>query len=185
MDQLERWERWPVAALFVAQGLQVARWYLTGFAPPEVTAALPWLMTGGALAAMVAIDGAMIATVAGMRQGRRTWWSSAAIVVTAAFGALVALDLHGAVRGAGAWLHAGFAATIACYLLHLAQPRRSVAHAPAPLSPTAPPDPPLLTEETVIVGERRISVRQIARLTGAAESTLRRRLATIADGGEA
>lgn len=178
MDQLERWERWPVAALFVAQGLQVARWYLTGFAPPEVTAALPWLMTGGAVAAMVAIDGAMIATVAGMRQGRRTIWSIAAIVVTAAFGALVALDLHGAVRGAGAWLHAGFAATIACYLLHLAQPRRVVAPPPA----TVPPDPPLLTEETVLVAERRVSVRQLARLTGAAESTLRRRLAQVQDG---
>lgn len=135
-DTLAPWERWPVAALFVAQGAYVFEWYTRATLPPEVRALLPWLVTAAGVAAFVAIDGAMIATVAGMRAGRRSQWSVAAIVLTAAFGAAVALDLHGALA-VGAWLHAGFALTIAAYLLHLAQPRstdaRIVSHRAAQL----------------------------------------------------
>ena len=61
-----------------------------------------------------------------MRQGRRSLWSVAAIITTALFAGGVALVLHGALPSwIGAWLHAGFVATIAAYLLHLAQPRRT------------------------------------------------------------
>lgn len=53
--------------------------------------------------------------------------------MTALFAGGVALVLHGALPAwVGAWLHAGFVATIAAYLLHLAQPRRSAAAEPAP-----------------------------------------------------
>lgn len=126
-DRLETWERWPVAALFIASGLYIAEWYAG-----ERLALPPWLVdwisTAGGLFAMVAVDGAMIATVAGMRSGRRGLWSYAAILVTALFGAGVALVLHGALPALiGAWLHAGFVATIATYLLHLAQPRQAIA----------------------------------------------------------
>jgi uncharacterized membrane protein len=116
MDKLEVWEKAPVIGLFAAQGLYVWQWY-THFDPHA------WIVMAAGVAAVAAIDGAMVATVAGMRAGRRSKASVAAIVVTALFGALVALDLYGAVGGISAWLHAGFALTIVCYLLHLAAPR--------------------------------------------------------------
>lgn len=131
-DALAPYEKWPVAALFVASGLYIAEWYAgSRLAIPADWMAL--IATLGGVAAMVAVDGAMIATVAGMRQGRRGMWSVAAILITALFGGLVALVLHGALpERVGAWLHAGFVATIAAYLLHLAQPRRTeAAHAAA------------------------------------------------------
>lgn len=133
---MHRWEKWPVAALFIAQGLYVMEWYAgTRLAIPVWLMA--WIATFGGLAAFVAIDGAMVATVAGMRAGRRGRWSVAAIVVTALFGALVALSLHGALPAwFDAWLHAGFAATITTYLLHLAQPIVTPANLAADLAST-------------------------------------------------
>jgi hypothetical protein len=128
-DELFWWEKWPVGALFAAHGLYVWEWYVGARMPAEVRDAMGWLAVAGGVAAWLAIDGAMIATVAGIRQGRRSVWSVAAIVVTAVFGAAVALNGHGELQEMGAWLHAGFAATITCYLLHLAQPR--AADAPA------------------------------------------------------
>jgi hypothetical protein len=123
-DTLEKWERWPIAAIVSAQGLQVARWYAGGLLPPEANQVIPWLTVLAAFAAAAAIDGALIATVMAVRMGRSGRWSIATILVSAAFGGAVALDLHGAITGFGSWLHAGFALTIAVYLLHLTQPRR-------------------------------------------------------------
>jgi hypothetical protein len=128
-DTLAWWEKLPIVGLFAAQGLYVWRWYVG----PEITPLALVVMLAG-IAAVAAIDGAMVATVAGMRQGRRSKASYAAIVVTAAFGAAVALDLYGAIMLVSAWLHAGFALTIVCYLLHLAAPRASVAHDGAALA---------------------------------------------------
>lgn len=126
-DSLARWEKWPVAALFLAGGLYLMEWY----AGPRLAIPADWMTyvsTLGGIAAMVAVDGAMIATVAGMRQGRRGVWSVATILMTALFAGGVALVLHGALPAwVGAWLHAGFVATIAAYLLHLAQPRATAA----------------------------------------------------------
>lgn len=116
-DKLSLWEKAPIVGLFLAQGAYVWRWYV------GEAAALPAAVVALAgVAAVAAIDGAMVATVAGMRQGRRSPASVAAILVTAGFGAAVALDLYGAISGASAWLHAGFALTIVCYLLHLSAP---------------------------------------------------------------
>ena len=124
MDDLRRWEKAPVIGLFAAQGAYVWRWYVGDAATmPAIVVAI------AGICAVAAIDGAMVATVMGMRQGRRSRASVAAIVVTAMFGALVALDLYGAVGGISAWLHAGFALTIVCYLLHLAAPMRVSADA--------------------------------------------------------
>jgi hypothetical protein len=114
-DHLHLWEKAPVVGLFLAQGLYVWRWYVGDAITPH-----PYVVMAAGVAAVAAIDGAMVATVAGMRQGRRSRASYAAIVVTAAFGAAVALDLYGAITMVSAWLHAGFALTIVCYLLHLA-----------------------------------------------------------------
>ena len=116
-DTLKWWEKLPIVGLMASQGLYVWLWYTHMQAWPLVTA-----LAG--VAAVAAIDGAMVATVAGMRSGRRSRWSAAAIFVTAAFGAGAALNLYGALEFAAAWLHAGFALTIVCYLLHLAAPMR-------------------------------------------------------------
>lgn len=125
-DKLHLWEKAPIVGLFLAQGLYVWRWYVgDALAPPAEVVAL------AGVAAVAAIDGAMVATVAGMRAGRRSRSSIAAIIVTAAFGAAVALDLYGALNLVSAWLHAGFALTIVCYLLHLAAPVRRVDARPA------------------------------------------------------
>jgi hypothetical protein len=176
-DSLANWEKWPVAALFVASGLYIAEWYA------GVRLALPawlmaWISTGGGLAAMLAVDGAMIATVAGMRAGRRGWWSYAAILVTAAFGGAVALVLHGALPSmVGAWLHAGFVLTIAAYLLHLAQPRAASANLPQDLADARAE---LATVREQLAAERArpvvLRVEDAARLlvkAGAPESTIR------------
>jgi DNA-binding transcriptional regulator YiaG len=117
-DKLHMWEKAPIVGLFLAQGLYVWRWYVG-----DALATPAWVLALAGIAAVAAIDGAMVATVAGMRQGRRSRASVAAIVVTAGFGAAVALDLYGALALVSAWLHAGFALTIVCYLLHLAHPR--------------------------------------------------------------
>ena len=119
-DKLTWWEKLPIVGLLASQGLYVWQWYTT---LPAWTAVIA--LAG--IAAVAAIDGAMVATVAGMRQGRRSKASYAAIIVTASFGAAVALDLYGAVMLVSAWLHAGFALTIVCYLLHLAAPRATSA----------------------------------------------------------
>lgn len=123
-DTLAPWERWPVAALLAAAGLNTAVWYVGA----TLTGALPLpaqvMLTIGGVAAVVAIDGAMIATVAGMREGRRSWWGFGNIAVTALFTALAALSAHGVWPGIGGALHALFALTIVSYLMHLSQPRQ-------------------------------------------------------------
>ncbi len=175
-DTLANWEKWPVAALFIASGLYLMEWYAgERLAIPEE--AMRYIATIGGVAAMVAVDGAMIATVAGMRQGRRGRWSYAAIVVTALFAAAVALVLHGALpHTVGAWLHAGFVATIATYLLHLAQPRITTAqsHAMAAQDGTAAAQAALVVAQRLI--DAGASVRSAAQIVGISESTLRGRL---------
>lgn len=127
-DTLAWWEKASAGALFVASGLYAAEWYIGARMPPEIAAAMPWVATLGGVVTLFAIDGALVATVMGARAGRRSRWTWWTIAVAAVFGALVALVLHGALpAGVGAWLHAGFMATAALYLMHLAQPRADVA----------------------------------------------------------
>lgn len=125
-DRLERWEYLPAAALFVAAGLNTGLWYIGPLMPDAVRAALPWLVTIVGIVAILAIDGSLIATIAGMRQGRRSNWSKANIFVTALFTALAALSAHDVLLQIGPALHALFAATIVTYAMHLAQPRADV-----------------------------------------------------------
>ena len=126
-DLLHWWEKASAGALFVASGLYAAEWYIGARMPPQIAAALPWIVSAGGLVTLFAIDGALVSTVMGARAGRRSVWTWITIGVSALFGALVALVLHGALPGwVGAWLHAGFMATIASYLMHLSQPRSSV-----------------------------------------------------------
>jgi hypothetical protein len=125
-DTLERWEYVPAAALFVAAGLNTGLWYVGPLMPDAVHDALPWLVTIVGVVAILAIDGSLIATIAGMRQGRRNRWSQANIFVTALFTALAALSAHSVLPYIGPALHALFAATIVTYAMHLEQPRADV-----------------------------------------------------------
>jgi hypothetical protein len=129
-DTLTWWEKASAGALFVASGLYAAEWYIGARMPPQIAAALPWIVSVGGLVTLFAIDGALVSTVMGARAGRRSRWTWITIGVSALFGALVALVLHGALPAwVGSWLHAGFMATIAAYLMHLSQPRTaSTAH---------------------------------------------------------
>jgi hypothetical protein len=193
-DHLAWWEKLPVFGLFSAQGAYVWRWYVGEFAT------IHWAVVALAgIAAVAAIDGAMVSTVMGMRQGRRSRASYAAIGFTAAFGAMVALDLYGAVSGISAWLHAGFALTIVSYLLHLAAPREDAALALRDAAVTQAQHAAQLAahraaqaeseanelrqelaqrgEEVVQVGERRFTGRELAAVLDMSEATLRRRLA--------
>jgi hypothetical protein len=126
IDTLETWEKWPVAALVAAAGLNTAIWYAGDVLPVEARGILPWLITVAAIASVVAIDGSLIATIAGRRQGRRNRWGVANICVTALFTALAALSAHSAIVGIAPWLHGLFAATIVTYAMHLEQPRADV-----------------------------------------------------------
>lgn len=126
IDTLETWEKWPVAALVAAAGLNTAIWYAGDVLPIEARGILPWLITIAAIASVVAIDGSLIATIAGRRQGRRNRWGVANICVTALFTALAALSAHSAIVGIAPWLHGLFAATIVTYAMHLEQPRADV-----------------------------------------------------------
>jgi hypothetical protein len=126
VDTLEKWEALPAAALFIAAGLNTGIWYVGPLMPDAVHAALPWLVTIVGIVAILAIDGSLIATIAGMRQGRRSHWSKVNIFVTALFTALAALSAHAVLPDIGPALHALFAATIVTYAMHLAQPRADV-----------------------------------------------------------
>jgi hypothetical protein len=126
IDRLEKWEAMPAAALFIAAGLNTGIWYVGPLMPEAVHAALPWLVTIVGVVAILAIDGSLIATIAGMRQGRRSHWSKVNIFVTALFTALAALSAHAVLPDIGPALHALFAATIVTYAMHLAQPRADV-----------------------------------------------------------
>ena len=79
-----------------------------------------------AVASVVAIDGALVATIAGMRLGRYSHWSVASIAVAGLFTMLAALAAHQTLPGLGPWLHGVFALTFVTYAMHLAQPRADV-----------------------------------------------------------
>lgn len=121
-DTVARWEAWPVGALVAAAGLNTALWYAGPTLPGPVAWLLPWLVTAAAVASVIAIDGSLVATIAGMRAGRRSRWSAANIVVSAVFTGLAALAAH-TLPAIGPWLHGLFALTIVTYAMHLAQPK--------------------------------------------------------------
>lgn len=128
-DSLETWEQWPIGGLVAAAGLNTALWYAGGQLPAEATAALPWITLVAAVASVVAIDGALVATIAGMRLGRYSGWSVSSIVVAGLFTMLAALAAHQTLPGLGPWLHGVFALTFVTYAMHLAQPRADVVKA--------------------------------------------------------
>lgn len=125
-SHMERWEQWPVGGLVFAGGLNTAIWYTGKMLPLEVRDWLPWIVTTAAVAAVVAIDGSLVATIGGMREGRRSIWSTANIIVTALFTGLAALAAHEVLPWIGPSLHGLFAITLVTYSMHLAQPKNDL-----------------------------------------------------------
>lgn len=170
-DQLQPWEKWPIWLLMGANGVMIFHW----FAKPYLNEWWDWLLSllyvAGGFAAAVAIDGAMVATTMGRRAGRNGFWSHVAAIVATAFGASVALDLHGA-WDVGAWIHAGFALLIFTYLQHLAQIRRTLEQA----SHSAEQRPYDLEQTPITVGQFTFTVRELAVLVEQKPSTLYGRL---------
>lgn len=154
-----------------------------------------------------AFDLVAIATVMGMRQGRRGKWSMATAAASALVSAAIALDVAGVL--AMPWLHAANALIVLAFTLHLLTPRKSTR--PRQLRATvrrlcaivrrerATADQLAVqlrqalehvrhveaqprqqtTIEIVNVSGRELSVRQLARALDVPESTLRRKVAQL------
>lgn len=137
LPPLTRRELVPIAAAVGAAGLYTLRWYIGDMLPPQLAGVYNWLAIVGGVAAVVSLEGVLVSTVMSIRQHGPSRWGYAAIAVTASFSALVALDLYGAfgaqtvavppfapteTSSGTAWLHAAFALSLVCYLMHLAQP---------------------------------------------------------------
>lgn len=154
-----------------------------------------------------AFDLVAIATVMGMRQGRRGRWSMATAVASAGVSAAIALDVAGVL--AMPWLHAANALIVLAFTLHLLTPRKSgrtrqlratvrrlcvtVRQERATADQLAVQLRQALehvrrleaqprqqtTIEILNVSGRELSVRQLARALDVPESTLRRKVAQL------
>lgn len=133
--ELAPWETWPIWALGLSNGLNLAIWYvvsmlaiqapgLTLTLPLFVNAMLPLLIVGGAVATAVSLDGVLVATLAGMRQGRRGGWSWATITGAGLFSGAIAWAVHSGQSDALPGLHVAQAVVLVLYNLHLSQPKR-------------------------------------------------------------
>lgn len=154
-----------------------------------------------------AFDLVAIATVMGMRHGRRGRWSMITAFASALVSAAIALDVAGVV--AMPWLHAANALIVLAFTLHLLTPpkekrapqlRRLVrrlcatvrqerattdqlavqlrqAHEHARQIQSQPCQ--IETSEVIIIGERHYSARHIAKITSTPLTTLRRQLAQL------
>lgn len=136
-DRLEKWERWPIWALGLSNGLNISLWYVLSFAridapelPIRVLAylqvALPLIVVIGGIAAAVSLDGVLIATIAGMRHGRTGVWSVLTIVGAALFSGAIAYAVHSGWLNQAPGLHVAQAVVLALYNLHLSQARKSL-----------------------------------------------------------
>lgn len=130
-DALADWEKWPLAALFLANSLNIFLLYVPiDEMPPSVQWMLPWVRVFCGIAAAASLEGTLIAVTMGRRLGRDSWWSWAAMFAAAAFTALVAYYVHAEVGLAAAGLFMAQAVVLFIYAQHLAQPRK-------PLQPVA------------------------------------------------
>jgi hypothetical protein len=154
-----------------------------------------------------AFDLVAIATVMGMRSGRRGPWSMGTAVASALVSAAIALDVAGVLSMP--WLHAANALIVLAFTLHLLTPpkqrrapqlRRLVRHLCAVLRQERATADQLAVQlrhmhervrqleaqprqiepqEVIIIGETKYSMRRIAQITGTAPTTLRRLLAQV------
>ena len=131
---LERWESWPLWAIGLSNGLNIALWFVLSMVrvqapelamhlPTLVNMAMPWLIVAGAVSSALSLDGVLIATIAGVRHGRKSLWSYATIAGAGLFSALIAYAVHAGQLQQWSWLHVAQAIVLVLYNLHLSQPK--------------------------------------------------------------
>ena len=131
-DELAGWEKWPLAALFLANALNVFLLYVPeDEMPPSVQWLLPWARVLCGIAAAASLEGTLIAVTVGRRLGRDSAWSWAAMFAASAFTAMVAYYVHASVGLAAAGLFMAQAVVLFIYTQHLAQPRKPLQPPPA------------------------------------------------------
>lgn len=126
-DDLAGWEKWPLAALFLANALNVFILYVPlNEMPLSVQWMLPWVRVFCGIAAAASLEGTLIAVTMGRRLGRDSKWSWAAMFAASAFTAMVAYYVHAEVGLAAAGLFMAQAVVLFIYTQHLAQPRKDL-----------------------------------------------------------
>lgn len=126
-DDLTGWEKWPLAALFLANALNVFILYVPlDEMPLSVQWLLPWVRVFCGIAAAASLEGTLIAVTMGRRLGRDSKWSWAAMFAASAFTAMVAYYVHAEVGLAAAGLFMAQAVVLFIYTQHLAQPRKGL-----------------------------------------------------------
>jgi hypothetical protein len=131
-EDLANWERWPLAALFLANALNVFLLYVPeADMPPLVANLLPWVRVFCGIAAAASLEGTLIAVTMGRRLGRDSKWSWATMFAAAAFTAAVAWYVHAEVGRVAAGLFMAQAVVLFIYSQHLAQPRKDLQQTPA------------------------------------------------------
>lgn len=126
-DDLAGWEKWPLAALFLANALNVFILYVPlDEMPLSVQWMLPWVRVFCGIAAAASLEGTLIAVTMGRRLGRDSKWSWAAMFAASAFTAMVAYYVHADVGLAAAGLFMAQAVVLFIYTQHLAQPRKDL-----------------------------------------------------------
>jgi len=134
---LERWESWPLWAIGLSNGLNIALWFVLSMvrikapelavqAPALLNTVLPWLIVAGAVAAALSLDGVLIAAIAGARHGRVGLWTWATIVGAGIFSAAIAYTVHAGRLDDAPFLHIAQALVLVLYNLHLSQPRKGL-----------------------------------------------------------
>lgn len=135
--QLEGWESWPLWALGLSNGLNIVLWYvlsMTRVESPELpigvlaalAAWLPLIVVAGGIAQALSLDGALIATIAGARHGRRGPWTWATIFGVGLFSAAISYAVHSGRIDQLPILHVASAVNLVFYNMHLAQPRKEL-----------------------------------------------------------
>jgi len=139
---LEAWETWPLWALGLSNGLNIVLWYVLSMSrvdSPELpigilgalAAWLPLIVVAGGVAQALSLDGALIATIAGARHGRRGPWTWLTIFGAGLFSAAISYAVHSGRIDQLPILHVASAVNLVFYNMHLAQPRK-------PLQPPPP-----------------------------------------------
>lgn len=157
------WESWPLWALGLSNGLNIVLWYvlsMTRVQSPELpikvldalASWLPVLVVTGGIAQALSLDGALIATIAGARHGRRGPWTWATIFGAGLFSAAISYAVHSGRIDQLPILHVASAVNLVFYNMHLAQPRK-------PLQPPLPtvstrPQSAILAKKALTAADR-------------------------------
>jgi|GEM_PF-2276901 hypothetical protein len=134
-QSLAKWETWPLWALGLSNGLNLALWYaisMIGLKAPGIFMSLPsfvgdvlpLVIVAGAIAAAISMDGVLVATLAGVRLGRSGKWTWITLIAAAVFSGLISYAIHAGEDWP--WLHCAMVAVMLPYNFHLSQPKKSL-----------------------------------------------------------